>query len=157
MKTFYEDPDGICLCTHEPIRWHMVLRNKFNGNEIVVGNVCVKHFSAVDESDLLDRDSADLVQAIPLAATASLSRLSRSATAYEEVSANKLLINLAHRCGALTLFERDQYYGLIGAGSRGRFNRESWNFSQEAYDSRAELNVKIRDFFWGGEEEREYD
>jgi hypothetical protein len=36
------DDPGTCLCGHFPIREHCVLTNHLNGNEVVVGNVCVK-------------------------------------------------------------------------------------------------------------------
>jgi hypothetical protein len=40
---FTEEP-GSCLCGHSPIRELCFLRNRLNGNEAVVGNVCVRRF-----------------------------------------------------------------------------------------------------------------
>jgi hypothetical protein len=41
---FCRDPLGTCLCTHFPIVEHCLLINRENGNEVVVGNVCVHRF-----------------------------------------------------------------------------------------------------------------
>lgn len=38
-----EEPDT-CLCGHFPIKEICLLRNRFNGNSAIVGNVCVKKF-----------------------------------------------------------------------------------------------------------------
>jgi hypothetical protein len=48
------DPDdpGTCLCGHYPIHDHCVLRNRLNGNEVIVGNVCVTRFVGIPTGGL---------------------------------------------------------------------------------------------------------
>ena len=41
---FSLDSPGRCLCGHRPISECCVLTNQLNGNEVVVGNVCVEQF-----------------------------------------------------------------------------------------------------------------
>jgi hypothetical protein len=43
---------GECLCTHTPIVDHCVLKNRINGKSAIVGNVCVKKFLGIDNSNL---------------------------------------------------------------------------------------------------------
>lgn len=53
-SVFFSPPDdpGTCLCRHSPIREHCVLTNRENGNEVIVGNVCVKKFLDLDADEL---------------------------------------------------------------------------------------------------------
>jgi hypothetical protein len=44
LEVYREDDPLTCLCTHFPINEICVLRNRQNGNEAIVGNVCVKKF-----------------------------------------------------------------------------------------------------------------
>ena len=41
---FISEELGVCLCGHFPIREFCVIRNQKNGNEAIVGNVCVRRF-----------------------------------------------------------------------------------------------------------------
>ncbi|WP_175774159.1 hypothetical protein [Burkholderia anthina] len=43
---------SVCRCGHEPIVELCILKNKENGNEAVVGNVCVKKFLGIDNGEL---------------------------------------------------------------------------------------------------------
>jgi hypothetical protein len=43
-EIYEEEEPSTCLCGHYPIIEICVLRNRFNGNETIVGNVCVKKF-----------------------------------------------------------------------------------------------------------------
>lgn len=43
---------GACRCGHEPIVELCIIKNKLNGNEAVVGNVCVKKFLGIDNGEL---------------------------------------------------------------------------------------------------------
>lgn len=43
-EVYEEDEPTTCLCGHFPIIEICVIRNKINGNETIVGNVCVKKF-----------------------------------------------------------------------------------------------------------------
>lgn len=49
---FYSDEPGTCLCGHKPINEHCVIINLQNGNEAVVGNVCVKKFLGLPSDKL---------------------------------------------------------------------------------------------------------
>jgi hypothetical protein len=49
---YMSDEPGTCLCGHYPIREHCVLRNCRNGEEVVVGNVCVNKFMDMDTGPL---------------------------------------------------------------------------------------------------------
>ena len=42
--SIWQEPDGVCLCTHQGIVDHCLIKNKLNGNTAVVGNVCIKQF-----------------------------------------------------------------------------------------------------------------
>lgn len=45
LSLVYEEEEGAtCLCGHHPIKEICVVRNKLNGKEAIVGNVCVKKF-----------------------------------------------------------------------------------------------------------------
>jgi hypothetical protein len=47
-----EGEDYSCLCTHPHIKELCYIKNKINGNEVLVGNCCVKKFMEL-ESDLI--------------------------------------------------------------------------------------------------------
>ena len=47
-----EHGKGVCRCGHEPIVELCIIKNKENGNEAVVGNVCVKKFLGIDNGEL---------------------------------------------------------------------------------------------------------
>lgn len=41
-------PNGVCkLCGHTPILFHFPLKNKVNGNELIVGSECIIHYKAL--------------------------------------------------------------------------------------------------------------
>ncbi len=49
---YRQDEPDTCLCGHSPIMELCVLRNRKNGEETIVGNVCVKKFMGIP-SDLV--------------------------------------------------------------------------------------------------------
>jgi hypothetical protein len=63
VGVYFADPDepGTCLCTHTPIIEHCVIRNRFNGCEAVVGNVCVTRFLGID-ADAIFRSLRRIVE-----------------------------------------------------------------------------------------------
>jgi hypothetical protein len=70
-SVFFADKDypGTCLCGHQPIIEHCVLANRENGNEAVVGNVCVQKFIGLPTEALfrgLRRIMADRAAALSL-------------------------------------------------------------------------------------------
>ena len=40
----YKEWFGICVCGQDPIVDHCVIKHDVNGEEITIGNVCVRHF-----------------------------------------------------------------------------------------------------------------
>lgn len=76
LETIYraEEPES-CLCGHYPIIEICVLRNRVNGNEVVVGNVCVNKFIGLPSDAIFrgvkrvtkDRDKAPTPEAIDYA------------------------------------------------------------------------------------------
>ena len=64
---YFSQEAGRCLCGHMPIKEHCVLLNCHNGNEVIVGNVCVKKFLGLDSDTLfqaLRRISSDPTRAL---------------------------------------------------------------------------------------------
>jgi len=63
---YLTDSPGRCLCGH-PITEHCLIVNHLNGNEVVVGNVCVQQFIGLPSERLfaaLRRISADIGAAL---------------------------------------------------------------------------------------------
>jgi hypothetical protein len=55
LEEIYEATEpGTCLCGHYPIIEICVLRNKWNGNGAVVGNVCVKKFIGLPSDKIFE-------------------------------------------------------------------------------------------------------
>ena len=52
VKSIHSQPNGECLCTHNPITNRCILVNINNGNEVQVGSSCVKKFLGIDMSRL---------------------------------------------------------------------------------------------------------
>jgi hypothetical protein len=48
------DEPSTCLCGHNPIHEHCLLRNVRNGNAALVGNVCVTRFMGIESKPLFD-------------------------------------------------------------------------------------------------------
>jgi hypothetical protein len=71
-EIYHEDEPLTCLCGHTPIIEICVLRNRRNGNDAIVGNVCVNKFLGI-ESDLifqgLRRIQEDISKGLNAAAT----------------------------------------------------------------------------------------
>jgi len=56
------DQQDECLCGHNPIVENCILKNELNGNQVLVGNVCVNKFMGMDCHlifDCLRRINAD--------------------------------------------------------------------------------------------------
>lgn len=53
-RIFWEQEPETCLCTHHPINEYCFLLNRLNGNEALVGNICVKRFMGMDSGSLFD-------------------------------------------------------------------------------------------------------
>lgn len=48
------EQENTCLCTHNPIFENCYIRNEENGNETIVGNVCIKQFRGDDYTLIFD-------------------------------------------------------------------------------------------------------
>lgn len=45
LAYIYEERGSVCACGHSPITDNCLIRNRVNGNTLVVGNVCINHFN----------------------------------------------------------------------------------------------------------------
>lgn len=64
---FVSEVLGTCLCGHTPIREFCVLVNEKNGNEAIVGNICVKKFLGLPSDKLFSafhRITGDLTRSL---------------------------------------------------------------------------------------------
>lgn len=71
-EVYYLDEPSTCLCGHTPIIEICVLRNRQNGNQAEVGNVCVNNFLGLESNLIFDglrRILADSSAALNAAAT----------------------------------------------------------------------------------------
>lgn len=67
VNVFFSEDPCTCLCGHSPIKECCVLENHANGNEAIVGNVCVKKFLGLTTGPLfqaLDRIKRDNTRAL---------------------------------------------------------------------------------------------
>ena len=67
VEVYREDDPMTCLCSHFPINEICVLRNTENGNEAIVGNVCVKKFLGLPSNlifDAIRRVTKDITHAL---------------------------------------------------------------------------------------------
>ena len=104
---------GTCLCGHFPIIEICVLHNKYNDNDAIVGNVCVKKF--------LGLPSDKIFQAV--------SRISKD----DEKALNAETIDHAHRRGWINNWEREFYFDTM------RKRKLSW----KQLDKRVQVNHKV--------------
>jgi len=72
VDIYREDEPLECLCGHTPIIEICVLRNRRNGNDAIVGNVCVNKFLGIDSNLIFEglrRISEDPTKGLNAAAT----------------------------------------------------------------------------------------
>ena len=72
LSVYQEEEPQTCLCGHTPIIEICVIRNRNNGNEAVVGNVCVNKFLGLNSEKIfagLRRVGKDDSKALNEAAT----------------------------------------------------------------------------------------
>lgn len=123
LITIHDEPNH-CVCGHFIIE-NCVIRNRHNGNVLVVGNVCVNHFGEKDlEVDPCCRRSLRKLQGDPSGTRAAPS-----------------LIHLAHTMGIISSAERDWYLKWSkGKNSSNRFDPGHEYFNEDMYDSRERIN-----------------
>lgn len=93
QEVFESDDPDTCLCGHFPINEICILRNRVNGNQVVVGNCCVKKFIGLP--------SDKLFQAVK--------RIRKDL----ENSLNADAIQHAYEKGWITQWEADFYFDIM--------------------------------------------
>lgn len=120
------DQESHCICNHS-IMENCEIRNRHNGNRLIVGNVCINHF---DEPDLR----------VEPAARKSLQTLS----SHTSHTANESLIDVALRTKILSPGEANRYIRITtGRGSRTRFDPNNSNYDDSATFFRDKINRLI--------------
>jgi hypothetical protein len=114
VHIFFTDVPGNCLCGH-PINEHCVLYNRENGNEVIVGNVCVTKFLGLASEDFF----------------AALRRIKKNPKA----ALNAQAIEYAHSKGWLTKWERDFCLNTCG--------KRQGNLSPKQLEMRMQINALV--------------
>jgi hypothetical protein len=109
------DEPGTCLCGHHPIREHCLLTNRENGNEAVVGNVCVTKFMGLSSEKLF----------------AAFRRIAKN----REAALNAEAVDYAHRTGWIDDWQRRFYLDTCRRSRR--------KLSQKQLAKRVEINRKV--------------
>jgi hypothetical protein len=127
LLTIY-DEDSRCVCEHF-IRENCVIRNRINGEELTVGNVCINHFGV-------------RALTVPASCRACFSKLREYP---QSTNANQSLLSLAHRLNILSANEVNYYSRITtGVGSRTKFSIGHEKFSQTCFDIRLKINTLIK-------------
>lgn len=112
-EVYEEDEPYTCLCGHYPIKEICIIRNRYNGKEAIVGNVCIKKFLGLP-SDLI---------------FSAIKRISKD----NSKSLNTESIEYMNKRGWLTAWEYDFYRDIK--------NRRSLNDNQ--IEKKIEINQKL--------------
>jgi hypothetical protein len=113
-----------CICNHFIVD-NCVIKNRNNGNELIVGNVCINHF---EEAKLY----------VDKKVFSSLKNLTC------ENNANEELLKQAVFLGIISENTKHFYEDITtGRGSRNSFNKDHKNFSQKKWNSRKDINLQI--------------
>lgn len=112
-EVYEEEETATCLCGHHPIKEICVIRNKLNGKEAIVGNVCVKNFLGLPSDRIFS----------------AIKRISKD----NAKSLNMESIEYMNKRGWLTVWEHGFYSDII--------NRRSLNDKQIA--KKKEINLKL--------------
>lgn len=125
---FYEESN--CICGMK-IKQNCVIENRFNAQELVVGNVCVNKFN----EDALTID---------LKVHKSLGKV---VAKLDGQHANDALINVAQRLSILSEKEANWYRNHNkGKGKKVRFDKSNPAYDEEAFKLRHKYNLLI---YWG--------
>jgi hypothetical protein len=93
VEVYFADEPRRCLCSHYPIIECCVIRNRLNGNEVIVGNCCVKRFRGLPSAKVFE----------------ALKRVIKDRGA----ALNQAAVEYAHDRGWLSDGERDFYLNTI--------------------------------------------
>lgn len=107
---FYSDEPGVCLCGHRPILEQCIIVNQHNGNEAIIGNVCVKRFLGLPSDKLF----------------AAINRIAKDPSR----ALNTETVEYAHRKGWMNDWERKFYMDTLrkrGLSPKQRAKREQIN------------------------------
>lgn len=121
LVRIYKQDDGQCLCGHSPILNHCVLKNKFNGNETVVGSSCVQKFIGIQTDKLF----------------ASYTMIVKDLQAYLGME----FIEYLHEHGVINDWE----YEFLKSTFRKKFE---W-LSDKQKDKRIQINKKVIEYMTG--------
>ncbi len=113
FDVFKEDQPDTCLCGHFPIIENCVLHNRENGNQAIIGNVCVKKFLGLPSDKIFQ----------------GINRIAQD----NERSLNAEAIDHAHRKDWINDWERKFYFDTM----RKR------NLSGKQREKRIQINDKI--------------
>lgn len=118
LHLVYNDgSDRACECGHQPIHQICVIKNRENGNEAVVGNVCVHNFM-----QLASRRIFSVLKRLKAEITKSL---------------NPAALDLFSRRGAITMSERNDYL---------EYWRKRTNLTDGQRIQKIEINKRILDY-----------
>lgn len=127
LSSIFYEPSN-CICNHF-IMENCVIKNQYNGGELVVGNECINHF-----------ERKELQVSKP--ARAAHRRLVKDV---EKVSMSEALLEVAIRCKVLTKNDVERYRNITtGPGSRLQFESQSKTFSPKLFEMRKKMNKKVR-------------
>lgn len=116
--SIFIQPNSCCPCGKKPIKENCVLRNKLNGKETTVGNVCVKQFIGINTGNVF-------------------SGLKRIQQKPKNASPNQDLIKFAYDVGAIKTNE-NEFLNNICKKQKLTPDQEKW---------RNDLNKKLIDKF----------
>ncbi len=113
IDVFQEDEPDTCLCGHFPILENCVLRNQRNGNQAIVGNVCVKKFLGLPSDKIFQ----------------GINRIAKD----NKRSLNAETVDHGHRKGWINDWERKFYFSTM----------KKRNLSGRQREKRIEINDKV--------------
>ncbi|MCX7422105.1 MAG: hypothetical protein NT013_21545 [Planctomycetia bacterium] len=113
IDVFKEDEPDTCLCGKFPIYENCVLQNRMNGNQAIVGNVCVKKFLGLPSDKIFQ----------------GINRIALD----NKHSLNAETVDHAHRKGWINDWERKFYFNTM----------KKRNLSGKQHEKRIEINDKV--------------
>lgn len=114
LVSVYHQHGGECICSHYPITEHCCVRNKFNHNNLIVGNECIKHFNKNTEN----------IKPVSRNVFNSLRKMRRDV----DTTAGKELLELCQRLGILKDYDVENYKKKLYARTAPK--RELSNFEE---------------------------
>lgn len=127
LESIFSEPSQ-CVCGHFIVD-NCIIENIHNGETMIVGNVCVRHF-----------DNPDL--RVPKSAYASLKNIEK---APEACTANAALLDLAVKLNIIEQSQMDFYEKITsGFGCKKHYDKDHEHFSLRKYIFRRMINNLIK-------------